>query len=238
LKEQMSRMEREFLRLLFQEVLAAVARRRFLLSADRWFADVDLLDVLDELGVSYVIRTKASYKVRIDSEWRRLSSLRFAGNQRRRAWGRVWYTQGDPRRVYLVQARARDAKGRWGIWHLISNRPLSAHGAVREYALRFTCEEGFRDCKRLLGFHEARIISIKAWSRMFALVAIALLILHGIGRQLLARPDRLRTWRRVRSRRRRRTELSLVRVVVELLVTEPRLWKLLDYQAKLKLEAG
>jgi len=197
LKKQMSRMEREFLRRLFQEVLKPVARRRFLLTADRWFADLDLLDLLDELGVSYVIRTKSSYKVRIDNEWRCLGSLRFAGNRRRRAWGRVWYTQGDPRRVYLVQARARDAKGKWGIWHLISNRQLSAHCAVQEYGRRFTCEEGFRDCKRLLGFRQARISCIKAWARMFALVAIALLILHGIGIQLLARPDGLRTLRRV-----------------------------------------
>lgn len=237
LKEHMSRYEREFLRSLFQEVLTTVARRRFLLSADRWFADVDLLDLLDELGVSYLIRTKASYKVCIDNEWRRLSSLRFSGNQRRREWGRIWYTQGDPRRVYLVQARARNAKGKWGIWYLISNRNLSAHCAVREYALRFTCEEGFRDCKRLLGFHQARITCISAWSRMFALVAVALLILHGIGIQLLARPDWQRSLRRVRSRRRRRTELSLVRVVVELLAQARSLWKLLDHQAKLKLEA-
>jgi Transposase DDE domain len=235
LKEQMSRYEREFLRLLFQEVLATVAHRRFLLSADRWFADVDLLDLLDELGVSYVICTKSSYKVRIDNEWRRLSSLRFCGNHRRRAWGRVWYTQGDPRRVYLVQARARDAKGKWGIWHLISNRQRSAHCAVREYALRFTCEEGFRDCKRLVGFHQARIICLKAWSRMFALVAVALVVLYGIGIQLLARSDGQHILCRVRSRRRRRTELSLVRVIVELLANKRSLWKLLDHQAKLKL---
>ena len=143
--------ERQFLRALFNEVLRGFARRRLLLTADRWFADVDLLDLLDALGVSYVIRTKSSYKVRVDGRWRKLGSLGWRGNQRRRAWGRVWYCEGDPCRVFLAQARARDAKGRWGVWRLLSNRPLSAHAMTMEYARRFTCEEGFRDGKRLLG---------------------------------------------------------------------------------------
>jgi len=60
LKKRMSLYERQFVHALFAEVLCAVSRRRFVLTADRWFADVDLLDLLNELGVSYVIRTKAS----------------------------------------------------------------------------------------------------------------------------------------------------------------------------------
>jgi hypothetical protein len=91
----------------FNEVLRGVARHRLLLTADRWFADVDLLDVLDELGVRYVIRTKSNYKVRIGEAWRRLDSLSWRGNQRRRAWGRVWYAETNPRRVFLAQSRAR-----------------------------------------------------------------------------------------------------------------------------------
>ena len=50
LKAQMSHYEREFVRVLFGEVLADMARRRFVLTADRWFADVALLDLLEELG--------------------------------------------------------------------------------------------------------------------------------------------------------------------------------------------
>src|SRR3712207_7348741 len=96
------------------------------------------------------------YTTLFRSRWRRLDSLPWRGNQRRRAWGRVWYTETDPRRVYLVQSRVRDEKGRWEVWHLLSNRNLSAVGMSREYARRFTCEEGFRDGKRLLGFAQAR----------------------------------------------------------------------------------
>jgi hypothetical protein len=238
LKERMSRYEREFVRALFTEVLAGVARRRLLLTADRWFADVDLLDVLGELGVSYVIRTKSNYHVRVDGQWRRLDSLPWRGNQRRRAWGRVWYCEGDPRRVFLVQARARDAKGRWGVWHLLSNRNLSAVGMAREYARRFACEEGFRDSKRLLGFTEARIKCMQAWARMFALVAVALSVVTRMGNALLERADHEQLLCRVRSRRRARTELSLVRSVVELLTRDESLWQLLDHQCRLNLEAG
>jgi hypothetical protein len=238
LKGRMSLYQREFARRLFGDLLGAVGRRRFVLTADRWFADVDLLDLLDELGVAYVIRTKSSYKVRVGGRWRELGGLGWRGNQRRRAWGRVWYCEGDPRRVYLTQARARDAKGKWGVWHLLSNRPLSAVGASREYARRFTCEEGFRDGKRLLGFAAARIKCVEAWARMFLLVAVALLVLTRLGCALLERADRAGLLRRVRSRRRTRSELSLVRSVVELLTQGDDLWQLLDHRHRLNLEAG
>jgi hypothetical protein len=238
LKARMSLYQREFLRELFDDLLRGIARRRCVLTADRWFADVDLLDLLAELGVSYVIRTKSSYKVRVEGGWRELGGLGWRGNQRRRAWGRVWYCEGDPRHVYLVQARARDPKGRWGVWHLLSNRPLSAVGASREYARRFTCEEGFRDLKRLLGFAEARVKCVEAWARMFLLVAVALLVLTQLGCALLERADCQQWLRRVRSRRRARSELSLVRSVVELLTQDASLWQLLDHRNRLNLEAG
>jgi uncharacterized protein (DUF1778 family) len=238
LKARMTRYEQEFVRLLFDEVLRGVARRRLIVTADRWFADVGLLDLLNEMGVSYIIRTKSSYKVLLDGRWRKLGSLRWRGNQRRRAWGRVWYTETDPRRVYLAQARARDAKGHWGVWHLLSNRPLSALRMSREYALRFTCEEGFRDSKRLLGFAGARVKCLKAWARMFALVAIALLMLTRMGCALLERAECEQLLRRVRSRRSARSELSLVRSVVELLAQDRNLWQLLDHHCRLNLEAG
>jgi hypothetical protein len=238
LKKRMSLYEREFVRTLFAEVLRDVVRRRFVLTADRWFADVDLLDLLNELGVSYVIRTKSSYHVRIEGRWRRLDSLRWTKNQRRRAWGRVWYTEGDPRQVFLVQTRARDKRGRWGLWHLLSNRNLSAYGMAAEYARRFTCEEGFRDAKRLLGFAEARISCLRAWTRMFTLVAIAVAVLTKLGCSLVLHARRDSWLRQVRSRRAARSELSLVRSVVELLMHVESLWPLLDHQSKLNLEAG
>ena len=137
-----------------------------------------------------------------------------------------------------MQARARDRHGRWGIWHLLSNRNLSAHTMAAEYARRFTCEEGFRDAKRLLGFHQARISCLKAWTRMFTLVAIAIAVLTKLGCALVSCVRRDGWLRRVLWRRRARSELSLVRAVVELLTHDASFWQSLDYHNKLNLEVG
>ncbi len=238
LKGRMSLYERQFVRAHFAQALCGVSRRRFVLTADRWFADVAVLDLLNELGVSYVIRTKANYPVRVAGRWCRLESRRWRKNQRRRAWGRLWYAEGDPREVFLVQARSPDRHGRWGIWHLLSNRNLSAHAMTHEYARRFTCEEGFRDAKRLLGFHAARISCLKAWTRMFTLVAIAVAVLTKLGCALQSHGQRDHWLRRVRLRRQARSELSMVRSIVELLMRDESFWQLLDHHSKLDLEAG
>ncbi len=84
LKARMSQYECQVVRALFAVVLYGVARRRFVLTADRWFADVNLFDLLNELGVSYIIRTKSNYHVRVEGRWRRLDALKWRTNQRRR----------------------------------------------------------------------------------------------------------------------------------------------------------
>jgi hypothetical protein len=231
--------ERELIEVLVTQVLKSIDRRRILLTADRGFGDVKTIDLLETLGVGYIIRAKGNVQVQLDGTWRKLNALRFRTNQRRRTLGRLDYCQRSPRRVYLTHARARDRNGKWGIWFLISNRRFRAQTACREYGRRFGCEEGFRDSKRMLGFADARIASIDAWSRMFLLVAIALLILIGIGRALLKRPEWLASLlRRVRARRRRRSELSLVRAVTELIEHDSSLWDALDHRAIFNLEAS
>lgn len=109
---------------------------------------------------------------------------------------------------------------------------------AHEYARRFTCEEGFRDGKRLLGFADARIACLAAWARMFTLVAIALAVLTRIGCALITHERRDDWLRRVRSRRQTRSELSVVRSVIELLAQDESLWELLDHYGRLNLEAG
>jgi hypothetical protein len=152
--------------------------------------------------------------------------------------GRLWCLRSNPQRCWVAQARARNKKGRWEYWHLVSNRPLSALTMAHEYARRFGCEEGFRDAKRELGFAAARIAHIQAWARMFALVAAALLMLTQWGTHLLSHPLR-QTWlRQVGSRRRGRSELSVITIVCHLLDHEPVLWALLTPHATLNLEAA
>ncbi len=237
LKDRRSQYERELIRAVVTQVLAGVARRRLILTADRGFASVELFDLLNELQVSWVLRVKSSTKVRIDGQWRRLQTLRLAGNTRRRSLGRLAYCASDPRRLYLTHARARDRKGQWGIWFLVSNRHWSAVRTTSEYARRFGCEEGFRDAKRMLGFAEAHIRDLAAWTRMFTLVALALLVLVGVGCRVVGQAWVNMVLRRVCSRRRARRELSMVRAVTELLKTDHSLWELLNHEAKLNLEA-
>jgi hypothetical protein len=139
----------------------------------------------------------------------------------------------------LSIARKRTKTGRWGVWSLVSNRDWLPASAAREYARRWTCESGFRDAKSVLGFSQARIADINAWARMFALVAIALLVLIRIGGALVTAPAYLtRVLRQVRSRRRARSEVSLVRAVADLLKTCAELSEWLLHRGKLNLETA
>jgi len=115
----------------------------------------------------------------------------------------------------------------------------TAAAAANEYGRRFGCEEGFRDAKWWLGFTQARIAQIKAWSRMFALFAMALLVMTSLGSKLLlAQGHRAKDLlRRVVSRRRGRCELGLVSAMVSLLQRDKTLYNDLCPHVKLKLEA-
>lgn len=108
-----------------------------------------------------------------------------------------------------------------------------------EYGYRFCCEEGFRDAKWYLGFAQARIKSIQAWARLFALFAIALLVLTSVGMRLLLRRglQAQRLLRRVASRRRGRCELSLIAAVLALVQQDGSLFAVLSTRTKFSLEA-
>jgi hypothetical protein len=57
----------------------------------------------------------------------------------------------------------------------VANRPYTAAQAVVDYAHRPGCEAGFREARWLLGFAQARLQAMTAWSQLFALVGMALL---------------------------------------------------------------
>jgi len=125
-----------------------------------------------------------------------------------------------------------------GIWYLVSNRSYPASQAAAEYARRPGCEAGLRDAKWWLGFAQARIKAITAWSRLFALVAIALLVVASLATGLLLRrTQQAQTLlRRVASRCRGRCELSLIGAMTSLLHQEPGLYAHLLPRIKLKLD--
>ena len=231
-------LEHTFVDTLFEQLLHGLPHHRVRLTADRGFCESKLLARLEQLRVPFVFRLPAHVTVFQDQHWCKLGSLGMRGSTRRRALGHLWVMRTQPQRYWVAQARARNKKGRWEYWHLVSNRPLTAFTMAQEYARRFSCEEGFRDAKRELGFAAARIAEIEAWARMFALVAAALLLLTQLGTQLVRHPQRAHWIRQVRSRRYARTELSLLTVVCHLLDQVASFVELLTPHTKLNLEAA
>jgi Transposase DDE domain len=240
LKGRMKRYEMAVIRRAVGRVVQAVGKHRVIVTADRGFADVALFTLLSQLGMTFIIRVQAGTHVYFQDAWCKLGQLRFRGHERHRSFGALLYCESSPQRLWVSKSRARDSKGNWGIWHLVSNRPYAAQKAAQEYGRRFGCEEGFRDAKWWLGFAKARIAQIKAWSRMFALFAIALLAMISLGCRLLLSPSRGAPGllRRVASRRRRRCELGLVSAMVPLLRQDKTLYDKLSPHAKRKLEAS
>jgi hypothetical protein len=239
LKGRMKRYELAVIRRAVGRVVQAVGKRRVMVTADRGFADVALFRLLNQLGMAFIIRVKAGTHVYFQGQWRKLGQLKFRRHEHHRSFGALPYCERCPQPLWVSKSRARDRNGNWGMWHLVANRPYGARKAAHEYGRRFGCEEGFRDAKWWLGFAEARIVQIKAWSRMFALFAIALLVMTSLGSQLLLAPSRgaANLLRRVASRRRSRCELGLISAMVSLLRQDKTLYDTLCPHAKLRLKA-
>ena len=239
LKGRMRRYEMAVIRRVLTRVQGVIGCRRLVITADRGFADVALVDVLTELGVEFIIRVKGSTTVCFQGQWRNLHTVPFVGNTRQRNLGPLAYCESAPHRLWVTMSRTRDAKGQWECWYLISNRARRATATAAEYARRFGCEQGFRDAKWELGFAQARIKAINAWSRLFALFALALLVVVSLGVKLLVRggPGAVALLRRVASRRQGRWDLSLVSAMVELLQDDESLFAYLSASIKLDLEA-
>ena len=232
-----SNIERAFVGRLFKLVLQDVPRAKLIVTADRGFADVLLFDLLDDLKIAFVVRTKENVKVFFQGQWRKLGTLKMTRNTRRRSLGRLRYCQRSPRRFYITQSRARNRQGQWGIWHLVSNRNYGALQAKQEYERRWGCECGFRDAKHLLGLKQADIKSADAFARMFTLAAIAMLLLAIIGCAFLALDLKARErLRKVCADRGTHCESSLFSAALHLLKHDPGLWNYLVPRAKLNLD--
>lgn len=238
LKGRMHRYERAVIKRAFELIFQYVSRRRIRLTADRGFADEQLFALLQQLRVPFVIRVKGSVKVCRYRRWQKLNQFRFRGNRRRHTLGQLLYCQRSPRRLWIHQSRARNKQGVWETWSLVSNFAQTAQQAATEYARRFGCEEGFRDAKWYLGFKQARIRDIQAWSRLFALFALALLILVTLATFWLLPDDRRakQLLRQIASRRRGRCELSLVTAALSLLLKDRMLLECLLPFTKFKLD--
>jgi hypothetical protein len=240
LKGRKERYEHAIIKRFFNLLFQYVERKRLRLTADRGFADVDLFDLLDSLGVRFIIRVKGETMASIDGEWVKLKTLSFHGNSHHRDLGYLDYCKSKPHRFNLTMSRARNKSGGWETWFLISNLPLKAKKAAEEYAHRFGCEEGFRDTKWWMGFSQARIKDINAWSRMFGFFVIGASALVSLGTKLLLGNVRRakELLRRVASRRKGRCELGLITATLKLVQQDRSLLAELSAHVKLKLEAN
>jgi hypothetical protein len=238
LKGRMQRYELAVIKRAFNLIFQYVKPSRLRLTADRGFADEALFALLQQLRVHFVIRVKGCVKVCWRREWRKLNRFGFHGNSRHHTLGHLLYCQKSPRRLWVHQSRARGKTGQLEVWSLVSNFARNAHKAATEYSRRFSCEEGFRDAKWYLGFKQARVRNIRAWSRLFALFVLALLILVTLGTFCLLRGGQgaNRLLRRVASRRRGRCELSLISTVLSLLQQDRTLLACLLSFTKFKLD--
>ena len=239
LKGRMRRYETAVIRRAIRRVQQASGPRRVIVTADRGFADVAWVEVLTEVGVEFSIRVKGSTKVYFQGQWRHLHTLHFLGNARQRNLGHLAYCQSAPHRLGVPLSRARARNRQWGTWYLIANRCRRAHATAAEYARRFGCEQGFREAKGELGFAQARIRQIQAWSRLFALFAVALLVVVSLAVTLLlpGKPRAVALLRRVASRRRGRWDLSLVSAMVRLLQEDKSLFTHLSSSINFNLDA-
>src|SRR2546426_7335310 len=157
LKGRMRRSEIAVSRRVLRRVQREIGPRRVLVTADRGFADVTLVEVLTALGVEFILRVKGNTKVYVQGQWRPLRTLGFAGNTHWRNLGRRAYCASAPHRLWVTLSRARDHQDQWDTWYLISNRCRRAQATAAEYARRVGREQGFRDTKWELGFAPARI---------------------------------------------------------------------------------
>ena len=240
LKGRMKRYELGVIKRAFKLIFVYVKPRRIRLTADRGFPDDDLFALLDQLKINFIIRVKGSVKVFYRGRWIKLNTIGFVGNARRRNLGRLYYCEKSPRQLWITMSRARNKKGKMETWYLVSNMNLRAKHSEKEYGHRFCCEEGFRDAKWYLGFTEARVEKIDAWSRLFALFAIAMLVLTTLGMRLLIEggEQAYSLLRRVASRRSDRCELSLISAMIYLLQDDRSLFVALSPSTKLNLEAS
>ena len=87
LKGRMRRYERAVIKRAYQIIVQYIDPNGIRLTADRGFADVELFELLEQLGIRFVIRVKSSTNVGWRGQWCSLGAVRFEGNSRHRSLG-------------------------------------------------------------------------------------------------------------------------------------------------------
>jgi hypothetical protein len=150
------------------------------LLADRGFVDVDLMQLVVQLGWHFTIRAKGNLLVyRAFKPRCKVSALTPAPGAIR-LLHTIQITERRFGPVHLVLAHVRTAQG-YEVWALVSDRPTSL-ATLDEYGLRFDIEENFLDDKSA-GFQleASKLRDADALARLCLILAVATLYLVSLG---------------------------------------------------------
>ena len=237
LKNKMKKIERAMLKRVLKRLKAKVGKRRIILTADRGFASVETFRLLKREKIGFVIRVKCNTLIWLKGAWKSLKSIELKGDGEKKKIGKVSYCRSDEESLEMVVSCVKASDEGKDRWYLVSNMKWSAGKMTDEYRRRFWCEEGFRDVKWTLGFAKARIKEIKAWTRMFGLHAMAMLVLASVESEILLKDKKkgVEKMREVASRRKERWSLSLITATIKLLKQDKNLYNCLNPFIKLNL---
>ena len=237
LKGKMKLIERAMLKRVLKRLKTKVGKRRIILTADRGFAAVETFRVLKREKIAFVIRVKCNTLMWLKGEWQSLKSIELKEDGEKQKISKVRYCKSDEEMLEMAVSCVKATDEAGDRWYLVSNMKWSAEKMVDEYRRRFWIEEGFRDVKWTLGFAKARIKEIRAWTRMFSLHALAMLVLASVESEILLKDEKKgkEKMREVASRRKGGWDISLLRATIKLLKRDRSLYNCLNPFIKLNL---
>lgn len=237
LKGRMKVIERGMLKRVLKRLREVVGKRRIILTADRGFADVNTFRVLKREEIAFVIRVKCSTLIWLRGKWKALKTVELKTDGEQKKLSQVKYCRSDSENLEMsISCLKAEDEGK-DRWYLVSNMKWSAEKMIQEYRRRFWCEEGFRDVKWRLGFAKARIKEIRAWTRMFSLHALAMLVLASVESEVLLKNEKKgrEKMKEVGSRRKGGWNISLLTATIKLLKQDKTLYNCLNPFVKLNL---
>jgi hypothetical protein len=174
---------------LFQAVWVLPAGCRVILLADRGFGDVQLLQLLRDLGWSFRIRLKNSVWVHRATKSRTKVGRLMPAQVQARFIHTVWISQQLFGPVHLALAYVQTPHG-YQQWAIVSDEPTTL-ATLDEYGWRFDLEENFLDDKSA-GFQiePSEIKDEQALSRLGLILATATLYLVNTGVAVVATGQR------------------------------------------------
>jgi hypothetical protein len=237
LKGRMKTIERAMLKRVLRRLKEVVVGRRIILTADRGFACVETFRLLKREKIAFVIRVKCSTLIKLRGVWVSLRTVELQADGEQRKLGKVKYCRSDEESLEIAVSCVKATDEGKDRWYLVSNMKWRAEKMTDEYRRRFWCEEGFRDVKWTLGFAKAKIREIKAWTRMFGLHALAMLVLASVASEVLLKNEEQgqAKMREVASRRKGGWDISLVTATIRLLKGDKSLYNCLTGSIKLRL---